>query len=76
MSASPDGLQSTCILYICGNMPPITILFLTEKKSVCIVFKPDRYMLKSDIVLDGVKLEYVKNAEISRCYIKRKVSRR
>ena len=66
ISAGPAGLQS--ILNICDNIPLITILFLTEKKSLCIVFKSDRYKLQSpDILLDGAKLEYVENAK----YIKR-----
>ena len=46
-------------------MPPITILFLTEKSQYdCIVFKPDRYKLKSpDILLDGATLVYVENGK-------------
>ena len=39
-------------------------IVFNDKKSVCIVFKPDRYKLKSpDIVLYGAKLEYVENAK-------------
>ena len=62
MSASPAGLQY--ILNICEKYASDNDIVFNGKKSVCIVFKPDRYKLKSpDIVLDGAKLEYVENAK-------------
>ena len=62
MSASPAGLQS--ILNICEKYASDNDIVFNGKKSLCIVFKPDRYKLKSpDIVLDGAKLEYVENAK-------------
>ena len=62
MSASPAGLQS--ILNICEKYASDNDIVFNGKKSVCIVFKPDIYKLKSpDIVLDGAKLEYVENAK-------------
>ena len=55
-SASPAGLQT--ILDICDKYASDNDIVFNGKKSVCVVFKPDSYRLKSpDILLDGTKLE-------------------
>ena len=43
MSASPAGFQS--ILNICEKYASDNDIVFNGKKSVCIVFKPDRYKL-------------------------------
>ena len=54
MSASPAGLQS--ILNIYEKYASDNDIIFNGKRSVCIVFKPDRYKLKSPyILLDGAK---------------------
>ena len=58
MSSSPSGLQS--LLNICSDYAVDNDIMFNQKKSQCVVFKPDKFKLSSpEIVLDGSSLNYV-----------------
>ena len=58
MSSSPSGLQR--LLNICFDYAVDNDIMFNQKKSQCVVFKPDKFKLSSpEIVLDGSSLNYV-----------------
>ncbi len=62
MSSSPSRLQK--ILNICASFASENDIVFNKKKSMCVVFKPDRFNLKCpDILLDGAIIEYVENVK-------------
>ena len=51
---------SPCIRHICSDYAVDNDIMLNQKKSQCVVFKPDKFKLSSpDIVLDSLSLKYV-----------------
>ncbi len=62
MASSPAGLQD--LLNICSRYATENDIVFNHKKSMCVVFKPDKFkLICPDICLDGATVDYIENAK-------------